>query len=916
MDVLKAMCNSKDDEVRDLFESAVELMNRTIELYKLPHLALSFNAGKDSCALLHLLRATLAKENSTNSNGSLNGMSCFMFIQDDEFPELREFSREMDLQYGLNLQYLECPMKSSLASFSSEHNIKGVILGTRRGDPNSPGQGLFCPTTGDWPPLMRINPIIDWSYQNVWTFLRRIQAPYCTLYDSGYTSIGGTKSTRPNSSLQRENGTFAPAYLLSDSRLERIGRQLSRGSRTSEGSTFTKKSALIIIGDELVSGKVEDVNVAFLCRELRTLGWRVNRVVFVPDEIEAIADEVLALSSSHEMVLTAGGVGPTVDDVTMEAIARAMKTQLIRHPYLEKLIRSYFKTDVTAAHLKMTEVPQDEVAFIDNFDLDGNLTPFPLVKCRNVYILPGVPEYLRGKWRALKTQLQHQEQLPPFFNILLRLRTGDETDIAPALAAVSNQFGPEVEVGSYPVHSEDDGANLFICLESKVQDQLKQAKHVLCQNLSSEMIISEQEGVKRWSHSRRSLENLLASTKTDTTHVIHICTETCISRTARMEDGNETRTAKRKKTVLTEDEYTNAIEAIIERDFFPDIPILKRKLQFFQTNISSSSVAGDLFTVAKPPSIQLAPTPALTAGSAVLDTPLPVHGKQEELMVIPEESAEAPSQSLDVFLSKFTSEDNASFGELQHENLKKKRLKVSHLLEYRKPTRNEGNLIDWNFVPQNALFYEPGVNREAQFSTLELANRAHGPPKELCRENTRFPVPQMDTGLKLGTDYHLPGVGIVDKQQELLLKTPTPVPGRNMSPIMTWGELAGTPVRLDKTEGPGFTIKAASERDLVGRKMASAAKKSLQRKNAKFTPCSIVRSTPQKLSAAGRKLASKLQSSVMSTDLQLRATYSGTPRIGGTPLRSTPIVVREKRKSKTPQLRSDVTSKLTDNLLD
>lgn len=89
-------------------------------------------------------------------------------------------------------------MQTSLENFAKANELKGVILGTRRGDPNSPGQGLFCPTTENWPPLMRINPIIDWSFQNVWTFLRRIRVPYCSLYDCGYTSIGGTRNTRPN----------------------------------------------------------------------------------------------------------------------------------------------------------------------------------------------------------------------------------------------------------------------------------------------------------------------------------------------------------------------------------------------------------------------------------------------------------------------------------------------------------------------------------------------------------------------------------------------------------------------------------------------------------------------------------------------------------------------------------------------
>lgn len=140
-----------------------------------------------------------------------------------------------------------------------------------RGDPNSPGQSLYTPTTEDWPPLMRINPILEWSYQNIWDFLRRCHLPYCRLYDAGYTSIGSISDTRPNSSLKKENGSYAPAYLLSDGRLERLGRRkvmsflpsMNEGfgiqSHSNGGldiSTLTKKAALLIIGDELLSGKV------------------------------------------------------------------------------------------------------------------------------------------------------------------------------------------------------------------------------------------------------------------------------------------------------------------------------------------------------------------------------------------------------------------------------------------------------------------------------------------------------------------------------------------------------------------------------------------------------------------------------------------------------------------------------------
>jgi 3'-phosphoadenosine 5'-phosphosulfate sulfotransferase (PAPS reductase)/FAD synthetase len=69
---------------------------------------------------------------------------------------------------------------------------------TRRGDPNADGQEYFCPSSAGWPPFMRINPILDWSYADVWGFLRACELPYCCLYDQGYTSLGGVHNTLPN----------------------------------------------------------------------------------------------------------------------------------------------------------------------------------------------------------------------------------------------------------------------------------------------------------------------------------------------------------------------------------------------------------------------------------------------------------------------------------------------------------------------------------------------------------------------------------------------------------------------------------------------------------------------------------------------------------------------------------------------
>jgi 3'-phosphoadenosine 5'-phosphosulfate sulfotransferase (PAPS reductase)/FAD synthetase len=82
------------------------------------------------------------------------------------------------------------------------------LLG-RRGDPNAEGQEVFCPSSRGWPPFLRVNPILDWTYHDVWAFLRVTRAHYCTLYDRGYTSVGSTLNTAPNRSLHPLHGASA-----------------------------------------------------------------------------------------------------------------------------------------------------------------------------------------------------------------------------------------------------------------------------------------------------------------------------------------------------------------------------------------------------------------------------------------------------------------------------------------------------------------------------------------------------------------------------------------------------------------------------------------------------------------------------------------------------------------------------------
>ena len=102
-----------------------------------------------------------------------------------------------------------------------------------------------------------------------------------------------------------------------------------------------KTAGIILIGNEILSGKIQDANAAYLCRELRGLGVDVRRITVIPDEVALIADEVAAFSREFDVVFTSGGVGPTHDDVTMEGVARAMGVSVVRHPALASLLERY-----------------------------------------------------------------------------------------------------------------------------------------------------------------------------------------------------------------------------------------------------------------------------------------------------------------------------------------------------------------------------------------------------------------------------------------------------------------------------------------------------------------------------------------------------------------------------------------------
>ena len=153
--------------------------------------------------------------------------------------------------------------------------------------------------------------------------------------------------------------------------------------------------ALVVVGNEVLSGKTQDSNAYFAARQLRAIGVALQRITVIPDEIPLIAEEVSYCARRFDVVLTSGGVGPTHDDVTMDGVAAAFGRKLMMHPELERLIRTHFADRLTAAALKMAAVPEGAV-----LNSAGDLR-FPTIQLENVYILPGIPQIFEAKLNAL-----------------------------------------------------------------------------------------------------------------------------------------------------------------------------------------------------------------------------------------------------------------------------------------------------------------------------------------------------------------------------------------------------------------------------------------------------------------------------------------------------------------------------------
>lgn len=203
--------------------------------------------------------------------------------------------------------------------------------------------------------------------------------------------------------------------------------------------SVVETAAFLAIGNELLTGKVVEANLAPLAQTLRALGIELRTAEVLLDDVPTLAGAIARLSAAHGVLITSGGVGPTHDDVTIEAAARAFGRKVVREPSLVELVRQTFGQRTTEAHLRFADIPEGaELRRAPDVSW-----PTPVLE--NVWILPGVPEVFRMKLATLRNWLKGPL---PFVTRMLVL-SQDEVELKEMLDSVVAAH-PAVSIGSYP----------------------------------------------------------------------------------------------------------------------------------------------------------------------------------------------------------------------------------------------------------------------------------------------------------------------------------------------------------------------------------------------------------------------------------------------------------------------------------
>tara|TARA_B100000902_G_scaffold362324_1_gene380498 strand:- start:458 stop:1180 length:723 start_codon:yes stop_codon:yes gene_type:complete len=217
-------------------------------------------------------------------------------------------------------------------------------------------------------------------------------------------------------------------------------------------------AAILIIGNEILSGRTKDLNGNYLAVELLNLGINVRQIRIVPDEKKEIVGALNALKIKYTYVFTSGGIGPTHDDITADSVAEAFSVPLLLNEKAREMLASHYangKDDLNKARLRMARIPAGATL------IDNPISKAPGFRIGNVFVLAGVPRIFQAMADSILTNLDSGD---PIISKTITISKPEGT-IAEKLAEIASSF-PEVSIGSYPFNTNGHlGTNLVVMHE-------------------------------------------------------------------------------------------------------------------------------------------------------------------------------------------------------------------------------------------------------------------------------------------------------------------------------------------------------------------------------------------------------------------------------------------------------------------
>jgi molybdenum cofactor synthesis domain-containing protein len=242
-------------------------------------------------------------------------------------------------------------------------------------------------------------------------------------------------------------------------------------------------AAVLVIGNEILSGRTKDANLNYLATELNSIGVRLLEARVVADVPEAIVKAVNELRAAYDYVFTTGGIGPTHDDITSECVAKAFGVPLIKDPRAVRLLTNHYgEANLTEARLRMAQVPEGATL------IDNPVSTAPGFQIRNVFVLAGVPAICRAMFDGLKSRLRTGDKV---LSVTVSGYVGEGV-IAKGLGALQGRFAM-LEIGSYPFFRQGKFGASFV-LRGTDNAALKSAAEelrVLIRSLGAEPIEGE-----------------------------------------------------------------------------------------------------------------------------------------------------------------------------------------------------------------------------------------------------------------------------------------------------------------------------------------------------------------------------------------------------------------------------------------